>query len=733
MDHLLQMRYAVYPDIEIPYLCGDTPYSPPFETYLQRLDFTTADLVDPLHSGKSESEVDNVFQAWLFFGLLETIFAPFFAPQRFVRQNSSGQAVITTQRLRQMTTYFFDERPDPYEPEWNNEWRQIQRLLQSVKPIMMEREKNCAVLGIPQTPTQLLIAVLFQFLAKRLSLDDVSNCNNMTTGLIERLMIERGWCSRQVAYLTESLNVECLYMISRIERPDPQFRHSKLCETDCIVNKVDRQTYRTTHVCADCSCEFLTADQLKLFTTLQDGYLPLIANPEYIDCNGISLFDTRQADKYVAISHVWSHGLGNPNDNSLPKCQLARLSKMVAGLYPNEKYSVPFWIDTICVPVNPPEARALAILNLRKTYGQADKVLVVDAYLEEIDSSTLSVVEIVLYIICSTWLTRLWTLQEGALAHSLHFQFADSIIDLAQIERTLKRDKPWKEFGSALGALINFRHADYGNMGIPASGLIQFLHLSVRNRSTSYTTDEALCLATLAGLGMENIARFSGEEDRMYNFWRLLKPTPSMMTFWTGPRLKTPGRRWAPATLRGNLNLKLDQRMAFEEETAGQGLVVTERGLMLCAPGLLLDASDTLSLGARFLVSSASQNTVFDVCKTGSTFESAVVPPNSECKDVEELASTCMALIVKRGKRLKAAEYDQTAIDDHAVLVRVSVEAEKPGLPLYAGFISNVSIGIINGLNSPTAQTTLGEVVQGRNLPKFAGTEIPDTQQWCLG
>lgn len=37
---------------------------------------------------------------------------------------------------------------------------------------------------------------------------------------------------------------------------------------------------------------------------------------------------------YVAISHVWSDGLGDPNDNFLPACRLVRLEEMVNELYP---------------------------------------------------------------------------------------------------------------------------------------------------------------------------------------------------------------------------------------------------------------------------------------------------------------------------------------------------------------------------------------------------------------
>lgn len=73
---------------------------------------------------------------------------------------------------------------------------------------------------------------------------------------------------------------------------------------------------------------------------------------------------------YIAISHVWIDGLGNPNANSLPVCQLARLRHLVEEVLSNfnrgpshidnihrnpEKPPRPlFWLNTLLCPVGPP-------------------------------------------------------------------------------------------------------------------------------------------------------------------------------------------------------------------------------------------------------------------------------------------------------------------------------------------------------------------------------------------
>ena len=94
MDHLLRMKHAIYPNLEVPYLCGDMPFSAPFDTYPARLGFTTSDLVDVEQSTKADRDVDGFLQAWLFFGLLQTIFGPLFERDKFIRTNSSGQDII---------------------------------------------------------------------------------------------------------------------------------------------------------------------------------------------------------------------------------------------------------------------------------------------------------------------------------------------------------------------------------------------------------------------------------------------------------------------------------------------------------------------------------------------------------------------------------------------------------------------------------------------------------------
>ncbi len=92
---------------------------------------------------------------------------------------------------------------------------------------------------------------------------------------------------------------------------------------------------------------------------------------------------------------------------------------------------MPFWIDTICVPLLPRKARKTALLNARHIFATATAVLVLDPclYRHAVGSAT----EALLRIKHSSWAKRLWTIQAGVLAKKLCFQFLNGIRNLDDI------------------------------------------------------------------------------------------------------------------------------------------------------------------------------------------------------------------------------------------------------------------------------------------------------------
>ena len=100
---------------------------------------------------------------------------------------------------------------------------------------------------------------------------------------------------------------------------------------------------------------------------------------------------------------------------------------------PPEGEHPPFWIDTLCVPVRPRELQILALNRMRVPYEQAKHVLVFDSHLRSLDFSKLSPMETFAHVSCSSWMRRLWTLQEGQLAKKVWFQFSNDAVDVTSV------------------------------------------------------------------------------------------------------------------------------------------------------------------------------------------------------------------------------------------------------------------------------------------------------------
>lgn len=225
------------------------------------------------------------------------------------------------------------------------------------------------------------------------------------------------------------------------------------------------KTYRIQHTDSCRGSDILGVDQRKLNEYIVDDAIPLIS------CSGDSRGQVKMevkkgtlASEYVAISHVWSGGLGHPDDNVLPTCQIRRLmrcvdnlplfpptdsdsdsdfdiaNKVVSKLRPvrqkahnlsrrmpgrSRKRTVTFWLDTLCVPTATPllDYRKMAINSMARIYAGASKVLVLDPELQKMYFRYLSsdTTSLLAFIRCSPWIDRSWTLQERGSRHaSLH-------------------------------------------------------------------------------------------------------------------------------------------------------------------------------------------------------------------------------------------------------------------------------------------------------------------------
>ena len=168
------------------------------------------------------------------------------------------------------------------------------------------------------------------------------------------------------------------------------------------------------------------------------GDIPLITLDKNTKPYAVEVKDNKSVDTYVAISHAWSEGLGNLQENTLPLCQLKHLQSLVNSVYlPSVRNNIPFWIDTINVPLAP-KLKGLAIASMDRVYAGARGVLVLDNSLQRSWSDT-SDTERLVRLGHSVWRTRLWTYQEGRLAQDLWIQFQDRAVEMRSLFQSKER------------------------------------------------------------------------------------------------------------------------------------------------------------------------------------------------------------------------------------------------------------------------------------------------------
>jgi hypothetical protein len=246
--------------------------------------------------------------------------------------------------------------------------------------------------------------------------------------------------------------------------------------------------------------------------------------------------------------------MGNPFANGIHGCQIKKLYEYLRKLIAPE-LSVVFWLDTLCVP--PPQteymaARKEAINTMRDIYSESDKVLVLDA---EIMNSPVDVkdLELMIRVISSGWMRRLWTLQESVLNRSQTFaQFDGRAVLVDQLVDSIMHQMNGmtlgeRMFSEGVQVWVNIQEALKN---------IKSLWNAAQFRTTSKQSDESICLATTLCLSLDSVMNISGLPGevatlRMQEFLRLQRLFPVEFLFVTGERMQDPGYRWSPLSFIG--------------------------------------------------------------------------------------------------------------------------------------------------------------------------------------
>lgn len=161
------------------------------------------------------------------------------------------------------------------------------------------------------------------------------------------------------------------YFAINTKSPQSDEDHSIYTMEMCLTYQLDKRDYSRIHFdvetrgCLGSKCCNLRVDpDISGAVLVAKENFPLVQVSLPDDSADVQptvdILDSAPEEVSVAISPVWSHGLGNPHENSLPACQLFRIQRLVNAICKDDvgdstETTIPSWLDSLCIPREPKE------------------------------------------------------------------------------------------------------------------------------------------------------------------------------------------------------------------------------------------------------------------------------------------------------------------------------------------------------------------------------------------
>ncbi len=658
---------------------------------------------------RSFNELAAFLQAWLFFGLLETVLERKVAWGEFTRQidkEDGRRLVITTTRLK---GYLEDWRLHmvglPDEEKLQREDIIYDALSEAC--LINRRLSRKLYFDDPHQDSDLLqetllCQTLLDCAIRRVVIQVLPTVDwTCLEGPNDQLLLEKrmqtaGWCPFTIRSLRLHLQPDDMAFVFSLgilrARQDhaPCVKRYEEVGDHCVADQVDTLAL-PRHVAVDCDCPLLSPQMDEVFALLQAGLVPTIAismpeddskqiefllSGERLD-NGV-----REMCRYLAISHVWKDGLGNPDSNALPRCQVKHIGKLLLELEgswlgematiaeykkPGYRLTVNFWMDTFCIPVQPrlQELRNGCIGQMRKIYQSAAAVLVFDPDLQQLSSNS-KPIEVVGRLLSCSWRTRLWTYQEGTLAWDLCIPAQGIVYNLREILQLIpefpdnedaildKNKRDILEFPIARSVVAACRRAVRDPVASVSfqddvDYVLQGMLRAIAHRTTSRDGDETICIATFMDIDPAPILA-EQPQDRMVRLLQCLPIISKAILFSHGPRLEAPGFRWAPQTFLSphGLHSEIHFPRTYAPDLSDQKTRVSMPspylhpeglGLVTFFSGVKLDPLPSKPIPKHFIVmTSHEKGFVIDISEAGEN-----LPWEEVCKETSAVWAVLFA------------------------------------------------------------------------------------------
>lgn len=274
----------------------------------------------------------------------------------------------------------------------------------------------------------------------------------------------QNFCPKYRNHVTSTYTTETRHFLLNL--PLSQASAHSRCTIRACRGRVSRADNEPKH-CSDCQgCGLVAPPMVDIKNCIEDDSIPLLRFRHTKQGNfDIEVVRANFESRYVAVSHVWTGGLGNPDRNELFQCQLSTIAasgKQIRQIIEGQRYpSIPnqfrrlyrkfklgdinlFWVDTLCIPVREMNddvesdtsrrMRGKAIDRMTQIYAGAHSVLVIDPEIRHLDNEMLHTDPDQFYgrFIRSDWMRRCWTYQEGAMAGRLFTLLSSGLVYLTQ-------------------------------------------------------------------------------------------------------------------------------------------------------------------------------------------------------------------------------------------------------------------------------------------------------------
>jgi hypothetical protein len=527
---------------------------------------------------KTPQNAAALTQAWLFFGIIYHVTRVPVQTREFVTESAVTQRQVIT--LKPLLGIIAEWKKWVTAADMDERTAYINEVEESLEPIGATFT-TCIGFSNSVIPSDVSLSILMLFrvlmLAKKTLFPNTTipaehffgDWNERLKSALARL----GWCKDDIPRLSTRLSSIHMFCLGAMGAWLSVRDHSMCTEGQCRSLK-----HQMRHAGPSCGCDIVGPMEETVTSLVNDGRLPLLVvnSQGRVKIQAIPATSESPVVPYIAISHLCADGLGDPDQNTMFRCQLRQLQSRVDlvmhklllpyGLV-DELRPFPFWIDTICVPGHPGPAKDSSMGNMKGIYERAVAVLVIDRELDQVEAS-LTRLEKALMIATSLWWTRMWTLQEGVFARHLFFQLGQEPITLDTLARICEADETPVGANNPTGtgsikSLLTgdlVRSLSLQNFGNAVIGMTQgrSLFQYMGGRYVSRAEDEALCLAILLGKNAKLISAMPPDPGQRIKKLILMQRTfPSFLLFnWdVEQNIDEPGFRWAPKTFLGRGSL----------------------------------------------------------------------------------------------------------------------------------------------------------------------------------